>query len=49
MNTKYVDLINQTFDFPQPEFMLEENNLLFHGLDLNELVETYGTPLKFNS
>ena len=47
MNTKYVDLINQTFDFPQPEFMLEENNLLFHGLDLNELVETYGTPLKF--
>ena len=47
MNTKYVDLINQTFDFPQSEFTLEEDNLLFHGLDLNELVETYGTPLKF--
>jgi len=24
MNTKYIDLISQTFDFPQPEFKLEE-------------------------
>ncbi len=47
MNTKYVDLINQTFDFPQPEFALEEGQLFFHGIDLNKLVEVYGTPLKF--
>ncbi len=47
MNTKYIDLINQTFDFPQEEFTLEEKNLQFHGIDLMELVETYGTPLKF--
>lgn len=47
MNTKYIDLINQTFDFPQSEFTLEDDNLLFHGLDLIDLVETYGTPLKF--
>ena len=47
MNTKYIDLINQTFDFPQPEFTLEKDQLHFHDIDLNKLVETYGTPLKF--
>ncbi|TXE07053.1 arginine decarboxylase [Seonamhaeicola algicola] len=47
MNTKYVDLINQTFDFPQPEFALEKDKLFFHDIDLNKLVEAYGTPLKF--
>ncbi|WP_282135320.1 arginine decarboxylase [Seonamhaeicola maritimus] len=47
MNTKYVDLINQTFDFPQPEFSLEGDQLLFHGIDLNKLVKVYGAPLKF--
>ena len=36
MNTKYIDLINQTFDFPQDEFKLEKNQLQFHGIDLNE-------------
>ena len=47
MNTKYKDLINQTFDFPQEEFQTENGNLLFHNINLNELVEQYGTPLKF--
>lgn len=47
MNTKYKDLIEQTFDFPQEEFQTENNNLLFHDIDLNQLVEQYGTPLKF--
>ena len=48
MNTKYFDLINQTFYFPQEEFTLNsENNLLFHNIDLMKLVEQYGTPLKF--
>jgi arginine decarboxylase len=47
MNSKYIDLINQTFDFPQEEFFLEKDHLQFHGIDLNKLVETYGTPLKF--
>ena len=47
MNTKYKDLINQTFYFPQEEFKLEDNNLQFHDIDLMELVEKYGTPLKF--
>ena len=47
MNTKYIDLINHTYDFPQEEFKLEENKLQFHGINLMQLVETYGAPLKF--
>ncbi|WOC40334.1 arginine decarboxylase [Polaribacter sp. HL-MS24] len=47
MNTKYKDLIEQTFDFPQEEFQVENGNLFFHDIDLTSLVEQYGTPLKF--
>ena len=48
MNTKYIDLISQTFDFPQEEFKLENKTLEFHGINLMELVEEYGAPLKFS-
>ncbi|MDZ4147587.1 MAG: arginine decarboxylase [Flavobacteriaceae bacterium] len=47
MKTKYIDLIDQTYFFPQEEFTLENNCLNFHGIDLMNLVETYGAPLKF--
>ncbi|WP_262732185.1 arginine decarboxylase [Gaetbulibacter sp. NE] len=47
MNTKYIDLINQSFYFPQEEFKLENNHLQFHDIDLKQLIETYGAPLKF--
>lgn len=47
MNTKYKDLIEQTFDFPQAEFHTENNNLFFHNIDMIELVKQYGAPLKF--
>ncbi|MFL0353872.1 arginine decarboxylase [Xanthomarina sp. GH4-25] len=47
MNTKYIDLVNQTFDFPQDEFKLENKTLEFHDVNLMELIEQYGTPLKF--
>ncbi|MBT8317494.1 MAG: arginine decarboxylase [Lutibacter sp.] len=48
MNTKYIDLINQTFDFPQEEFKVDaKKNLHFHDVDTMKLVEEYGTPLKF--
>jgi arginine decarboxylase len=47
LNTKYIDLINQTFDFPQPEFRLKGPALNFHGIDLMELIDTYGAPFKF--
>ncbi|GGE05258.1 arginine decarboxylase [Psychroflexus salis] len=47
MNTKYIDLISQTYDFPQEEFQLQNNQLSFHGIDLMKLVKQYGAPLKF--
>lgn len=48
MRTRYIDLIEQTFDFPQDEFNLEEERLQFHGIDLMKLIEEHGTPLKFS-
>jgi arginine decarboxylase len=48
MNTKYIDLIDQTFYFPQEDFKLEDNQLRFHDIDLMSLVKQYGTPLKFS-
>ncbi|MGB3774381.1 MAG: arginine decarboxylase [Leeuwenhoekiella sp.] len=48
MNTKYIDLIDQTFYFPQEDFKLEDNHLRFHDIDLMALVEKYGSPLKFS-
>ena len=47
MNTKYKDLIEQTFEFPQQEFHTNNGSLFFHGIDLMGLIAQYGTPLKF--
>ncbi|MHA7058765.1 arginine decarboxylase [Aquimarina sp. M1] len=47
MKTKYIDLIDQTFYFPQEEFTLQHNELHFHGVDLMALIAKYGAPLKF--
>lgn len=47
MNTKYSDLIDQTYYFPQEEFKVEGSELQFHGIDLMGLVKKYGAPLKF--
>ncbi len=46
MKNRYIDLIEQTFYFPQPDFTLEEDNLLFHGIPLMEIIKQYGTPVK---
>ena len=45
MKNKYIDLIDQTFDFPQDEFMVVDGNLMFNDIDLMEIIEKYGTPL----
>lgn len=45
MNT-YKDLIEQTFDFPTKEFKVENNELHFNGVNMMEIIKTYGTPLK---
>ncbi|TXE02817.1 arginine decarboxylase [Algoriphagus aquimarinus] len=47
MNT-YKDLIEQTFDFPTKEFKVENNELHFNGVNMMEIIETYGTPLKLS-
>ncbi|MGB5379112.1 arginine decarboxylase [Muriicola sp.] len=47
MNIKYIDLIDQTYYFPQEEFTLDEDLLRFHDIPLMSLVEQYGSPLKF--
>ena len=46
MKDKYIDLIEQSFDFPQDEFSVEDNELNFHDIPLMELIKQYGTPLK---
>ncbi|MEZ4721915.1 MAG: arginine decarboxylase [Flavobacteriales bacterium] len=48
MKNKYEDLVKQTFDFPQDDFTTSGAELRFHGLRLMDLVEQFGTPLKFN-
>lgn len=48
MKNKYIDLIEQTFDFPQDEFRVEEGELFFHDINLADIIKKYGTPLKFN-
>ncbi|MBD3636421.1 MAG: arginine decarboxylase [Crocinitomicaceae bacterium] len=47
MQTRYKDLVYQTFEFPQEEFKLKDDHLLFHDLDLMQLIKEYGTPFKF--
>ncbi|MFD2588854.1 arginine decarboxylase [Croceitalea marina] len=47
MNTKYSDLITQTYEFPQVEFSTKGDSLAFHGIPLEQLAAQYGTPLKF--
>ena len=47
MKNKYIDLIQQSFDFPQEEFRVEDGELLFHDIPVMDLIQQYGTPLKF--
>ena len=46
MKNKYIDLVEQTFDFPQDEFRVEDGNLFFNDIDIMDVIEQYGTPLK---
>jgi arginine decarboxylase len=45
-NPRYQDLIEQTFDFPQREFIVENGELQFNNLPLMEIIEKYGSPLR---
>ncbi|MCF0210206.1 MAG: arginine decarboxylase [Bacteroidales bacterium] len=46
MKNKYIDLIEQTFEFPQDEFKVEDNELIFDDIPLMDIIKQYGTPLK---
>jgi len=46
MNNSYADLVNQTFNFPQEDFKLENSYLRYNGQDIKALIDKYGTPLK---
>lgn len=46
MKNKYIDLIHQTFEFPQEGFGLEDKQLVFNNVPLKDIIEQYGTPLK---
>lgn len=43
---KYIDLINQTFYFPTEDFEVKDDHLFFHGVDIQSVINEYGTPLK---
>ena len=45
----YIDLIQQTFEFPTMEFHVnEDNELLFNNVPLMDIIKEHGTPLKIN-
>jgi arginine decarboxylase len=46
MKNRYIDLIEQTFEFPQENFDVIDNQLHFNGIPLMDIIEQYGTPLK---
>src|SRR4026208_1196993 len=45
MDNSYFELVKQTFNFPQEGFEVDDNNLIFNGLDLRAIITKYGTPL----
>ena len=46
MKTKYFDLVDQSYYFPQEGFDLRNGYVTFHGVSLKYLIEKYGTPLR---
>ncbi len=46
MKNKYIDLVEQTLEYPQDEFCTIDNELYFHNIPLMEIIKQYGTPLK---
>ncbi len=43
----YQEFLDLSVGFPQEGFEVIEDELYFHDLNLMEIIETYGTPLKF--
>ena len=48
MTNSYLDLVRQTFNFPQEGFEVKDGYLQFNGVDVKALIDKYGTPLKLS-
>ena len=46
MKNKYRHLIEQSFEFPNEEFSLIENELQWFDIPLMDVIKQYGTPLR---
>jgi arginine decarboxylase len=46
MKNKYVDLIEQTFEFSQDYFKVEDEELYWNDIPLMDIIKQYGTPLR---
>lgn len=46
MKKRYIDLVDQSFYFPQEGFKVENGELLFYDVSLKDLINQYGTPLR---
>jgi len=46
LKNTYLDLIQQTFYFPQDGFEVKNNYLHFNGIPLKQLIEEYETPMR---
>ena len=46
MENKYLNLIEQTFNFPQEGFQVVDDELYFNDIPLMDIIKQYGTPLK---
>ncbi|MFN5459745.1 MAG: arginine decarboxylase, partial [Bacteroidota bacterium] len=44
----YKNLIEQTFNFPQEGFQVQDNELYFNDIPLMDIIKQYGTPLKIS-
>ena len=38
MKNKYIDLIEQSFEFPQDEFRVEDGALYFHDIPMMDVI-----------
>jgi arginine decarboxylase len=48
MRNSYIDLIQQSYDFPQEGFEVIDNVLHFNGINLMDIIAQYGTPVKLS-
>jgi len=46
MKNKYIHLIEQSFEFPNEEFSLIDNELQWFNIPLMDIIKQYGTPLR---